>query len=832
MEARIGDTGGMETRLSPLPIDVLLPEILDALKIRGRLVLTADPGAGKTTRVPRALLDGGLLEAGDCWILEPRRLAARLAAMRVAEELGEAVGERVGYAVRFEQKTSRATRVRFVTEGLLLRRLQEDPQLKGTSTVILDEFHERHLHTDLALALLKRLQATTRPDLRILVMSATLDAAPVAAFLDAPVLHSEGRPHPVEVRHTSRTDERPLGDRVLEALDHRLPGHVLVFLPGAAEIRQVQARLEGWAQATGASVLPLHGSLSLEAQKAAVAPSDTLKVILSTNVAESSVTLDGVRTVIDSGLAREAVHSPWTGLSGLRTVRISQARILQRTGRAGRQAPGLSLRLFQEQDFRAREAFDVPELLRSDLAELVMALRGMELDPARLAWLEAPPATALEAATELLRRLGALAERGLSSTGRAMARWPLHPRLARLLVEGEALGIPDTAARAAVLLEVGDLQARRDLGARRGPHQLGDSDLWPRLDAFVEVEAAGFGAGAIRAAGLDLGAVQQARQALRSLKVAGDRRDVPSDDLLLQALLRAFPDRVARLGSSGTLKGVGGWGGRLDAASGCRSAAFIVALDAEEASKGQGALVRMASRVEPEWVMDAFPEDLEEETTLVYQKERGRVERREVLRYRDLVLDEVVRAADPADPAVADLLAEGVLAGGLEGLGEGFALLLDRAAFLGRQRPELDLPGREILARRLVAEAVQGQGSLKGLAGTDWIWTFTSAFGSEAGKLLDSWCPTHLQLPRRRAAIQYDQEQPWVASRLQDFLGMKDAPRIAGGRVPLVLHLLAPNMRAVQVTTDLPGFWQRAYQELRPALSRRYPRHDWPENPT
>lgn len=826
----MGDTGGMEPHLAPLPIDPLLPDVLEALRTHGRLVLTADPGAGKTTRVPRALLDAGLLEAGDCWVLEPRRLAARLAALRVAEELGEEVGGRVGYAVRFEQRVSRGTRIRFVTEGLLLRRLQEDPGLRGTATVILDEFHERHLHTDVALTLLRRLQRTTRPDLRLLVMSATLDAAPVAAFLEAPVLHSAGRPHPVEIRHAPRVDEGPLAGRILEALDQRLPGHVLVFLPGAAEIRQAQTRLATWAEAAGARLLPLHGSLSLDAQREAVAPSGGLKVILSTNVAESSVTLDGVRTVIDSGLAREAVHNPWTGLSGLRTVRISQARVLQRTGRAGRQGPGLCLRLFPEQDFLAREPFDVPELQRSDLAECVLALRGLGLDPGRLDWLEAPPATALEAAEELLRRLGALEGQGLSTLGRDLARWPLHPRLARLLVEGETLGIPDTAARAAVLLEVGDLQARRELGARRGPRHRGDSDLWPRLDAFAEVQAAGFGAGAIRAAGLDPGAVQQARQALKALRVPGDRQDAPADELLLRALLRGFPDRVARLGRSGSLKGVGGWGGRLDASSGCGEAEFILALDAE--ASAAGVLVRLASRVEPEWILDAFPEDLEEEVALTYDRGRGRVERRQVLRYRDLVLEEVVRAADPSEPEVADLLAEGVLGQGREALGDGFTLLLDRAGFLRRQRLDLALPEREALARRLVAEAVQGQGSLRDLAATDWTWGFRAAFGPEAATLLDSWCPTHLQLPRRRAPIHYDQDQPWVASRLQDFLGMKDAPRVAGGRVPLVLHLLAPNMRAVQVTTDLPGFWQRAYQELRPALSRRYPRHEWPEQPT
>ncbi|HLO66887.1 MAG TPA: helicase-related protein, partial [Holophaga sp.] len=359
--------------LQPLPIDAHLPAVLAALRERRSLVLAAEPGAGKTTRVPRALLDAGMLEGGECWVLEPRRLAARLACGRVAAELGETPGGLAGYAVRFEQKASRRTRIRFVTEGLLLRRLQDDPELKGVSTVLLDEFHERHLQTDLAVALLRRLQAGPRPDLRLAVMSATLDAEPVAAYLGAPILTCPGRPYPVEVRHAPRPTQAPLEDQVAEAVEglfaEGLRGHVLVFLPGAAEIRRALRACEGVAARRGLRLLPLHGSLPFEAQQEAVAPSDQPKVILSTNVAESSVTLEGVAAVVDSGLGREAFHSPWSGLPGLRTVRISQARCVQRAGRAGRTGPGLCLRLFTQAEFQARAPFDPPELHRTDLAE-------------------------------------------------------------------------------------------------------------------------------------------------------------------------------------------------------------------------------------------------------------------------------------------------------------------------------------------------------------------------------------------------------------------------------------------------------------------------------
>ncbi|HJV37716.1 MAG TPA: ATP-dependent helicase HrpB [Geothrix sp.] len=821
--------------LTPLPIDPLLPQIMGSLEGNPNLVLQADPGAGKTTRVPPALLEAGLLGSGECWILEPRRLAARLAAARVAEELGEALGERAGYAVRFEQKVSKATRLRFVTEGLLLRRLHGDPQLKGITTVVLDEFHERHLHTDLALTLLRRLQRTARPDLKLLVMSATLDPGPVAAYLDAPVLQSAGRAFPVDTAFLPRPDDRPVELQVADALDRLygdgLKGHTLVFLPGAAEIRACLKGCEALAARRGLSLRPLHGELSPEAQAFALEVTGTPKVILSTNVAESSVTLDGIGAVVDTGLGREASHSPWSGLSGLRTVRISQARCTQRTGRAGRTGPGRCLRLFTEADFQARPTFDTPELQRADLAEPLLALHGMGITRlSDLHWFEAPPEAAVAAAEGLLTRLGALADGALTPVGRRMADLPLHPRLARLAVAGEDLGIPRLALRAAALLETGSLSARQ--GLDRAPVKTGhgaDSDLLLRLDQFEEAEAAGFGAGACRAAGLDASAVHRAKRAVQSLSRLLPAAPEPADaePRLLKALLAAYPDRVGQLSANGTCAFAGGGGAKLDPASRVRRPGLILALEAEAQKQGTGGqtLIRLASRCEADWLLDAFPERLEDVDELRFNTSAGRVERLSEIRYDGLVIDASRGPADPADPRVAALLAEALRGRPLD---EVPARYLARLSFLRKHRPELDLP--EDLLGPLLAGACAGRTTLREVQDVDWPAALRQAFPAETLRLLDTWAPEAIQLPKGRPTkVHYEDDPPWIASRLQDFWGLKKTPAVAGGAVPLVLHLLAPNMRAVQVTTDLAGFWQRAYKELRPALSRRYPKHHWPE---
>ena len=826
--------------LAPLPIDSLLPEVLASLQGNPNLVITADPGAGKTTRVPRALLDSGMLAEGECWVLEPRRLAARLAAMRVAEELGEALGERAGYAVRFEQKVSKATRIRFVTEGLLLRRLQADPQLKGIAVVVLDEFHERHLQTDLAITLMRRQQRQGRPDLRLLVMSATLDAAPVAQFLAAPTLQSKGRVFPVELSYSRSPDDRAVSLQVAEAVERLyaagLKGHTLVFLPGAAEIRACLRSCEGLAQRLGLRVFPLHGELSADAQSQAIAPSFIPKIILSTNVAESSVTLDGIGAVVDSGLGREAQHSPWSGLPSLRTTRISQARCLQRAGRAGRTGPGLCVRLFMESEFNARPAFDTPELQRADLAEPLLSLHGLGIPSSQaLDWFEAPPQVSVDAAEKLLRWLGAVAPEGtLTTVGRAMLKEPLHPRLSRLVVAGDENGIPRLARVAAALLETGELVARQNL-ERSQPIKGRPvaSDLLLRLDQYFEAEAAQFGAGACRAAGLDGAAVHRAHQAVKSLLKAVPEWDEPSDAeaRLLKALLRAYPDRLAKRGGGTTVALVGGGGATVDPRS-CVKAPLLLALEADQMKRGAGSdtAVRMASMVEADWLLEALPERLRDTEELLFNAAKDRVERIVRLWFEDLCIDESRGPARADQTGVADVLADALLQ---KGLGENQGKvdrLLDRAAFLAQQREDLGLPDREHLRHRLLTQACEGAVSLRDLKAIDWAWSLKLMLGDEAGRLFETWAPDTVQLPKGRPAkIHYDGETPWIEARLQEFWGLKKCPAIAGGAVPLVLHLLAPNMRAVQVTTDLKGFWERVYKEIRPGLSRRYPKHHWPE---
>ena len=826
--------------LSKLPIDPLLPQVLASLKVNPNLVITADPGAGKTTRVPRALLDGGVLSDGECWVLEPRRLAARLAAMRVADELGEGLGERVGYAVRFEQKVSKATRIRFVTEGLLLRRLQADPHLKGIAAVVLDEFHERHLHTDMAITLLRRLQLKDRPDLHLLVMSATLDAGPVVSFLGAPALQSEGRAFPVDLSYSKGPDDRPVSTQVAEAVERLyaagLKGHALVFLPGAAEIRACLKSCEGIAQRLGLRILPLHGELSADAQSQAIAPSHIPKIILSTNVAESSVTLDGIGAVVDSGLGREAQHSPWSGLPSLRTTRISQARCIQRAGRAGRTGPGLCVRLFMESDFNARPAFDTPELQRADLAEPLLALHGLGIQsPDDLDWFEAPPTASVDAAEKLLHWLGALDSGGaLTAVGRAMLKEPLHPRLARLVVAGDESGIPRLARLAAALLETGDLEARQNLDharAIKGRPVL--SDLLLRLDQYAEVEAAQFGAGACRSAGLDGAAVHRAHQAVKSLLRDVPDRDEPADAeaRLLKALLRAYPDRLARRGGGATVAFVGGGGAALDPRSRVKTD-LLLALEADQIKRGAGSdtTVRLASMVDADWLLEAFPERLRDTEELLFNASKDRVERISRLWFQDLCIDESRTPAKADQAGVADVLADALLQKGLGQDQEKVDRLLDRASFLAKHREDLGLPDREHFRHRLLAQACEGAVSLRDLKAIDWAWSLKSMLGEEAARLFETWAPDTVQLPKGRPAkIRYDGESPWVEARLQEFWGLKKCPAIAGGEVPLVLHLLAPNMRAVQVTTDLKGFWERVYKELRPGLSRRYPKHHWPE---
>lgn len=832
-----------------LPIDPLLPDLVGTALGRGTLVLVAPPGAGKTTRVPAALLRASV--PGDIVVLEPRRIAARASAKRVAEELGVRLGDEVGFQTRFERAMGRSTRVQFVTEGILSRRMLSDPTLAGTSVVVLDEFHERHLATDVSLARLAALRRGARPDLVVIAMSATMDAAPVAAFLDAPVVASEGRAFPVDVRNAERSDDRPLASQVASALRDAvgagLDGHVLVFLPSQREIRGAAEKCAPLAKEHDLDLLPLHGSLPAAEQDRALAPSSRRKVVLATNVAETSVTIEGVSLVIDSGLALRASLSPWSGLPALDLAKVSKASLAQRAGRAGRTREGRCVRLFTRADELGRPAFDAPEIQRLDLAEplLEMVASGVP-DPLGFRWFEAPDPRRADAAMDLLARLGAVTARAsggleLTPIGARMVQMPLHPRLSRLAVEAEDRGVARDGAMVAGLLSERD--ARSDRAAYRGPPQRSDV-----LRALDDLDAArDLRRDEQRSRGLDPQRLE------RIVKVADDlarrarsKADPPAtpaahEQALLACVLAAYPDRVGRLrvpdASTGRrqLEVVFASGGSAIVAdtSAVTVGDLVVAVDAEE--RAMGGRPRMyastLSAVDLDQVLEVLMTSIEDVAELRVHPSTGRVEEVRQLRLGQLVLEENVGRPRDAE-AARELLAREALRAmsARDALG---ALGL-RIAFVKAHRPDAAIPSVDedglVDALRAAIDATSTLPEIKKLDLQDLL---SARFSREARALLDTLAPTHVTLPGgRRAEVTYAADAPpSISSRLQDFFGMKDGPRVAGGAVPLVLHLLAPNYRDVQVTTDLAGFWAKHYPAIAKELRRRYPRHPFPDDP-
>lgn len=774
---------------SPLPIDALLPAITGSLRAAPNLVIEAPPGAGKTTRVPPELLN---LVPGQVLVLEPRRIAARMAARRVAQERGERLGETIGYQVRFEEVAGPRTRLRFQTEGILTRRLISDPKLTGVDAVLLDEFHERHLEGDLALALLRKLQTTSRPDLRLVIMSATLNAAPIAQYLDhCPILRSEGRLFDLSITHQPYS-ALPLEKQVAAALESLLrsnhAGDVLVFLPGAAEIRRAARECQPLAARHNVLVLPLHGDLSPAEQDRAVSPADRRKVILSTNVAESSVTIEGVTAVIDSGLARIARDSPWTGLPTLEIGRVSQAAATQRAGRAARTAPGRVVRLYTAEDFARRPAQSSPEITRRELSELCLSLRAMGIaDPRSLIWLDPPPDAAVSRAEDLLERLGASGQRA-----RSMARYPLHPRLARLVLEAVQRGAGEEGCAAAALLSAGTRSDSCDL------LRLLDTELDPRTR-------------------------QHASQIRRI--AAAPKQQNHSPNALPLAILTAFPDRVARRRKDNQLLLAAGGSAVLA----CETRAnFLVAADIEDRTEHALPMVRLYCAIEPGWLIDLFPDRVRERGGVEWNRSAERVDAVSALLYDDLVIEET-RSGAPDPGLAAALLAERALEAGVSKFVDRGELdeFIARVSFASDHAPipkiDVESAFRELCRdRKSFAELKSAAASM------------VAILEQRANpKLLHEIAPSRVRLPGgRQAPIHYEAgKPPWVASRLQDFFGMRETPRIANGKVSLVVHLLAPNQRPVQATTDLAGFWERLYPQVRRELSRRYPKHAWPENP-
>jgi ATP-dependent helicase HrpB len=830
----------------PLPIDRSLPEIVAAARGSRSLVLVAEPGAGKTTRVAPALLSANVLTRDHPAIvmLQPRRVAARAAAQRIADERGWELGREVGYHVRFDRRIGRDTRLRVLTEGILTRQLLDDPFLEGVGAVLLDEFHERNIHSDLAIALLREIRQTVRPDLVLIVMSATLDAEPVARFLGhCPIIRVEGRMFPVDVEHVSS----PVGMRadaiavcVADAVDNSLraeqeAGDVLVFLPGAEEIRRSAAALDRIARERDLLVLPLHGSLTAEEQTAALKPASRRKVILATNIAETSLTIDGVRTVIDSGLARVAGYDPRRGMDRLELSRISRASATQRAGRAGRTAPGRCIRLWTTAEDRALEAFELPEVRRVDLCGVVLSLHAWgKSDVRAFGWFEAPSDETIFAAERLLAMLGALdAETGgqITPLGRRLLAMPAHPRLARLLATAAEMGMLAEGATLAALMEEKDI-VRREL-AFDSPVS-GSSDLLWRMELLESWDD------------IDPGAARQvirARDALlRIAQTVQSKHVTPPADreaAMLQLILLAYPDRVARRrvpgGNAAAI--VGGGGVKLASESVVRQAEFFVALDAQEDQRSttREALVRIASAVRVEWLEECLPQSIRREREIVFDETRQRVVGRGRVWYRDLLLREDQDAPVDAERA-GEVLAEALHARAEEifGADESAAQWLARLRFLQTHLPEHAWPLMDAgQLGELLSTACRNKRSVEELSRGPLVSVLASSLQYPLDRLLDEHAPVELTAPSgSRIRLDYRSGvRPILAVRLQEVFGWVDTPRLALGRVSVLLHLLGPNFRPVQITDDLRSFWKTAYFQVRKDLRTRYPKHAWPEDP-
>jgi ATP-dependent helicase HrpB len=826
----------------PLPIDAVLPEVIAALNQHGRVVIQAPTGAGKTTRVPPAVLDAGLTGSKHIVMLEPRRLAARAAARRMTDERGGRLGEEIGYQVRFDKKFGPHTRILVVTEGILVRMLQDDPFLENVGVVIFDEFHERSLDNDLALAMVRRVQQTVRPELRIVVMSATLDVDKVSAYLDhCPVIASEGRQFPVDIVYEPKALQEPwpvAAARAVERLLDRTSGDVLVFLPGLFEIKQTARHLEALAQERNLAVLPLYGDLPAEQQDAALLPLDRRKIVLATNVAETSVTVEGITGVVDTGLARLMGFDARIGLDRLRLTPISRSSADQRAGRAGRTGPGVCVRLWSEASQRSRPEQTEPEIRRVDLAGAILQLLCWgEKDIAKFPWLEPPPESTVQHGLALLRLLGAVANGGVTDLGRLLARLPMHPRLGRLLIEGQRFGHADQAALAAALLAERDPFIRSLDSPPEVCRHVTPSDVLDRMDALEEFARRGQTTMPVNrnAARFVLRARDQLWKQVSNLLEPTNRQvdKVPPREAMLRSLLAAFPDRVARRRKPGSRKGlmVGGRGVRLAPQSGVTEPELFLCIDAD-AGKTE-TLVRQASLIERAWLP---AEHIKISTQVSFNPDTEGVTARRRISYLDLLLEESP-AAFPDEAEVARVLAEAASAN-LDKVrppaDSPAGRFLLRVRCLCQWMPELDLPEfSDNDLRDVLPWLCPGCRSFADLRKASWFDVLQNKLTVQQRHLVEREAPERIQVPSgSRIALTYEEGRPPIlAVRIQELFGLADTPRIAGGRVRVLMHLLAPNQRPQQITDDLASFWKNTYQQVRKGLRARYPKHAWPLDP-
>ncbi|UGY18239.1 ATP-dependent helicase HrpB [Bradyrhizobium septentrionale] len=824
---------------SPLPIDAVLDELDRTLDGHNSAVLVAPPGAGKTTRVPLALLDAPWARAKKIIVLEPRRIAARASAERMAKTLGERAGETVGYRVRFGSKVSRATRIEVVTEGIFSRQILDDPELSGVAAVLFDEFHERSLDADLGLALARDAQTGLREDLRILVMSATLDGARVARLLgDAPVVESEGRAFPVETRYVGRKVDAPLERQMAETIATALradAGSVLAFLPGAAEIRRTQTFLAERVHDASVEIVPLFGALDASVQDRAIAPAPkgTRKVVLATSIAETSLTIEGVRIVVDSGQARVPRYEPDIALTRLETVRASRAAVDQRRGRAGRIEPGVCYRLWDEPQTASLPAYTAPEILSADLSSLVLDLAQWGVsDPGSLAFLDPPPGPALKEAKSLLSELGALDGDGrITEEGKSLRALALPPRLARMIVDSARLSAGEEAAEIAAVL------TERGLG--------GDSvDLDHRLDQFRRDRSQ-------RASSARSMAERWASQVERSERLSspsplvgegrggGPAKLVSADrgDLSTGVMLAfAFPDRVAKNRGNGSFVLANGRGAAVEQTSALARLPYIAV--AELTGTAASGRILLAAPITQDEIEQRFADQIEtvEEVTFDRGAMALRARRRRSL--HAITLSEAPMSLQPS-AETARIFADGLIAAGLDRLpwSKHSKQWRDRIMFLRKAEDESwpDLSDAALAARAedWLVPALYDKTALKDLSAGDLSDALMALLPWELRARLDREAPTHFEAPTgTQLAIDYEAEQgPTIAVRLQELFGLNIHPSIAKGAVPLVLELLSPAQRPVQVTRDLPGFWRGSYAAVRSDLRGRYPRHPWPEDP-
>ncbi|MEQ1859414.1 MAG: ATP-dependent helicase HrpB [Chthoniobacteraceae bacterium] len=836
-----------------LPIFEIEHALGAALRRQPRVVLQAPTGSGKSTQVPQMILDQGLAGSGEIIVLQPRRLPARMLAARVASERRCRLGDEVGYQIRLDRVASGRTRIRFVTEGILLRQMLGDPKLRGVGAVVFDEFHERHLYGDISLARALDLQEQHRPDLQIVVMSATLDCAALEKYL-APceLLTSAGRTFPVDVEYLDRPlGDLPVWDAAAEAFERIGPqtdGDVLVFMPGSYEISRTISAMRETRAAKGCLVLPLHGELPVADQDAAVARYEQRKIIVSTNVAETSLTIDGVRIVIDGGLARIARFDPYRGINTLLIEKISRASAEQRTGRAGRTAPGVCARLWTEREHGDRAPQELPEVRRLDLAEVVLTLKASGIDDVRgFRWLESPDPRSLDRALTLLADLGALDESGaISDLGRRMLAFPVHPRYARMLLAAHDQGCVRAVALVAALTQGRNLMRKAEgkpMDDKRDA-VLGDdrtSDFFTLMRAHQFAEERNFNPAPCRELGINaLAAREAAALTAQFINIAKDEGlDVQAREATSEAIARCvlagFPDHVAMRLDRGTLRCamVHGRRGVLARESVTHDSPLIVATDVREiAMRGDvETLLTLATAIKEEWLRELFPTAFRETTDVIFDKLQKRVVARKATCFHDLTLRAKETDDVPKDAAAA-LLAEAVVSGehSLANWTHEVDQWIERLNFLADTFPEWELPRLADEDRRtLIEQIVFGATNVRGMQDRP-VWPVVKSWLSPAQQqLIDEHAPERFELPGgRRAKITYAAGQPpTMAARIQDLYGIEGDIKIAAGKVPLVIQILAPNQRPVQITTSLANFWKESYPKLKQELQRRYPKHEW-----